>query len=161
MDHCKSVGEIAVELWKKFGSLAPANVIAAEQVLEQMIAFFNSLVGNSPLHIGHRALPFGEPQTGTIDTFGDRTFVGPVPNAKPSKVVITKARGGDKVVIHVCAFNTNGDHSELATFEITASTPDGQNFEANVPQDTIPTVILDGKTVGFTSMSYSVLLTAA
>lgn len=160
MDNCNSVTELATDLWKKFGSLAPPTVATIEHVVAQMVTHFNEIIKNPKFHIGPRLLPYGQDQTGTIIAFGDRTFVAAAPTPKPSKIVVTKMQGRDHVIIHVCAFDSKGVHSELATFDVVASTPDGHTFEASVPAGVIPTVILDGQSITKT-LSYHLLLTSA
>lgn len=160
MDKCTSVVDIATKLWKAFGGLAPPAVAAIEKSAEEMIKFYNSVVGNSPLHIGPRPLPTGQTLTGTIESVGDRTFIGTVPTRSPAKLTITKTGGKDNVTIHVCAVDVGGHHTELKTFQATAATPDGHVFEVDVPAQRIALAVLDGtKLIG--AMSYKILLTDA
>jgi hypothetical protein len=161
MDNCKSVAGLAVDLWKKFGSLAPAGVIALEQKLEAMINAFNALVKNHPsLTVGPRPLVFDRLETGDIIAFGDRTWVGVAPTTQPSKVVVTKTHGLDHVQMFVCGIDSNGGHHDLATIDIAPNTPDQHSFTAQIPANQIPIVLLDGKALTRT-MSYKIVLTAA
>jgi len=160
MDKCTSVVDIATKLYKAFGGLAPPQVVLIEKSAEEAIKFFNSVVGNSSLHIGPRALAPNHAETGTIESIGDRTFVGTVPTRSKAKLTITKTGGKDNVTIHVCAVDAGGHHTELKTFQATAATPDGHAFEVDVPADRIAVAVLDGtRLVG--TMSYKILLTDA
>ena len=171
---CESTSSVITDLWKQYGELAkkvgctaagiatsnPAIVVEcveklnkAEEVLKNMISYWNKMAGNSWAKLGHRSLTVGSSETGTIVGPGDRTFMTPVPLSYDTvKLTLEETDGKGETYVEVCLNNGSGKCTKVksTTFNEDKAGKSGHGkIEVNIDnaKGKYLVVLLNGKSV--------------
>lgn len=150
---CNTVGTVVTDIFAKWKSLDKA-----AGKIDEMIAFWNKMAGNSWAHIGPRRLDYATTLEGTVQSVGDRTFIAPYPGSKSYTLELTKEDGKGTAEVTICTQDSAGKKTAVRVFTIDKDDPNEKKWTQTIDgNDKVVYVVVNGKNV-VRSVEYKLVL---